>query len=184
MDDEKNTELKPEDIEDDIDSLEAALEEEKAKAEKYLKNWQRAEADFTNYKKRTDQEKGETAQFANMMLILNLLPILDDFERAFDTLADKLAQLTWVDGVRLIHRKFRAILETQGVSEIKTIGEKFDPSVHEAVSQGDGEEGQILDEVQKGYKLHDRLIRPALVVVGNGKNQEGEQLSESTEQGE
>jgi len=179
MDNEKNAELKPEDIEEDLDSseedigsLKEALEEEKAKAERYLKNWQRAEADFNNYKKRTDQEKGETAQFANMVLILNLLPILDDFERAFDTLADKLAQ------------KFRAILEAQGVSEVKTIGEKFDPAVHEAVSQGDGEEGQILDEVQKGYKLHDRLIRPALVVVGKGKDSEGEQLSESAEQGE
>lgn len=182
MEDEKNTEIQVEETED-VDSSKETLEEEKAKAEKYLSNWQRAEADFNNYKKRAEQEKGETAQFANMVLILNLLPILDDFERAFSTLADKLAQLTWVDGIRLIYRKFRATLEAQGVSEIKTVGERFDPAIHEAVGQGQGEEGQIIDEVQKGYRLRDRLIRPALVIVGNGKEGEVEQPSESIEQG-
>lgn len=188
MEDENNIEVEIKETEveeiEDVDSLKKDLEEEKAKAEKYLSNWQRAEADFNNYKKRVEQEKSETAQFANMVLILNLLPILDDFERAFSTLAGKLAQLTWIDGVRLIYRKLRATLEAQGVSEIKTVGEKFDPAIHEAVSQKEGKEGQIIDEIQKGYKLRDRLIRPALVIVGNGKEGEGEQqLSESMEQG-
>ena len=163
---------------DDIDSIKKSLEEEKAKAERYLSNWQRAEADFDNYRKRTEQEKGETARFANSLLVLNLLPILDDFERAFNSLSLKLAQLSWVDGIRLIHRKLQATLEAQGLSEIKTVGGNFDPAVHEAVTQGEGEEGKVIEELQKGYKLHDRVIRPALVVVGKGKEEKKEEEEE------
>ncbi|TET86953.1 MAG: nucleotide exchange factor GrpE [Dehalococcoidia bacterium] len=163
---------------EDIDSLKKSLEEEKAKAERYLSNWQRAEADFNNYKKRADQERGEVARFANIALVLNLLPVLDDLERAFNSLPATLAQLTWIDGIRLIHRKLQAILEAQGLSEIKTVGESFDPTVHEAVSQGEGEEGKVIEELQKGYKLHDRVIRPALVVVGKGKEEEKEEKKE------
>ncbi len=157
---------------EDIDSLKKSLEEEKAKAERYLSNWQRAEADFDNYKKRVEQERSETDRFASMVLILNLLPVLDDFERAFNSLSAKLAQLTWIDGIRLIYRKLQATLEARGFSEIRAIGESFDPTVHEAVSQGEGEEGKVIEELQKGYKLHDRVIRPALVVVGKGKEEE------------
>jgi molecular chaperone GrpE len=160
---------------EDVDSLKKALEEEKAKAEKYLSNWQRAEADFDNYRKRIEQERSETDRFANTVLILNLLPVLDDLERAFNSLSAKLAQLTWIDGIRLIYRKLQAILETRGLTEIKTVGENFDPTVHEAVSQGEGEEGKVIEELQKGYKLHDRVIRPALVVVGKGKKEKKEE---------
>ena len=173
MEEENAPELEAEEVED-IDSLSKALEEEKSKAEKYLSNWQRAEADLNNYKKRVEQERSEISQFANMAFILNLLPIVDDFERAFNTLPDKLAQLTWIDGIRLISRKLWVTLEAQGISEIKTVGEKFDPAIHEAVRQGDGAEGEVIEELQKGYKLRDRLIRPALVVVGRGKEGEGE----------
>ena len=109
-----------------------------------------------------------------MAFILNLLPIVDDFERAFNTLPDKLADLTWIEGIRLIGRKLWVTLEAQGISEIKAVGEKFDPAVHEAVRQGDGPEGEVLEELQKGYKLRDRVIRPALVVVGGGEGCEKE----------
>ena len=160
---------------EDIESLKKALEEEKAKAERYLRNWQRAEVDFQNYKKRLEQEKEEESKFANRMLILKLLPILDDFDRAFGTLSLRLAGLSWVDGIRIIYRKLQAILETEGISEIKALGEKFDPACHEAVMQAEGEEGKVIEEVQKGYKLHDRVIRPALVVVGKGEEPVKEQ---------
>jgi molecular chaperone GrpE len=167
---------------EDIDSIKRSLEEEKAKAERYLSNWQRAEADFDNYRKRTEQEKSETARFANSLLILNLLPVLDDFERAFNSLSLKLAQLSWVDGIRLIHRKLQAILEARGLSEISSVGESFDPTVHEAVTQGEGEEGKVIEELQKGYKLHDRVIRPALVVVGKGKEEEKKEEGEKPDE--
>ena len=146
-----------------------ALTEEKERAKSYLANWQRAQADLINYKRRAEQEKEELTKFANAMLILNLLPTLDDLERALTSLSPRMAGLTWVDGIRLIYRKLQAILEAQGLTEIKTVGEHFDPGLHEAVMQGEGEEGRIIEEVQKGYRLHDRVIRPALVVVGKPK---------------
>lgn len=174
MEQENNTEKTVEDLED-IYSLRKCLDDEKNKAEKYLCNWQRAEADFNNYKKRVEQERCDTAKFANLTLIMNLLPVLDDFERAFNTIPDKLSKLTWVDGINLILRKLQATLEAQGISEIIALGEDFNPAVHEAVGQTEGEEGKITEELQKGYKLGDRLIRPALVMVGHGKQDKGKE---------
>jgi len=140
--------------------------------QRYLENWRRAEADFENYKRRVEQERTESAKFAGMPLILNILPIVDDLDRAFKSIPEKLAHLTWTDGIRLIHRKLQATLEAQGVTEIKALGETFDPSVHEAVGQTLGEEGKVVEEAQKGYKLHGRVIRPAFVIVGNGSLRE------------
>jgi len=153
----------------DAETLKRALAEEKEKAEKYLANWQRAEADFGNYKRRTEQERSELGTSANAALILSLLPVLDDFERAFALLPPKSAGRTWVEGMSLIQRKLQGVLEAQGLVEIKAVGEVFDPNLHEAVAHHDGEEGVVIGEVQKGYKLGDRVLRPTLAVVGRGK---------------
>ena len=170
---EQTSQVEPEvTAEEDIEALKQALAEEKAKAETNLAGWQRAQADFVNFKRRSEQEKEEISKFANATLILNLLPILDDLERAFTSIPSHLASLTWVDGVRLIERKLQAILEIQGLSPIKTVGEPFDPTLHEAAMHVKGEEGMVIEELQKGYKLHDRVIRPAMVVVGNGEEEE------------
>ncbi len=157
---------------EDIETLKQSLAEEKAKAEAYLANWQRAQADFINYKRRSEQEKEEISQFANTILMLSLLPVLDDLERALASIPPHLARLTWVDGIRLIERKLRASLEAQGLSPIKALGEPFDPKLHESAMHGKGKEGIVIEELQKGYKLHDRVIRPAMVVVGNGEEEE------------
>jgi len=154
---------------EDIEGLKEALTEARAKAEANLAGWQRAQADFINYKKRSEQEKQELGKFANSVLILNLLPVLDDFERAFSSLPPKTAKLSWVDGIKLIERKLWAVLQAQGVSPIKALGEPFDPTLHEAVRQDKGKEGIVIEEIQKGYMLEDRVIRPAMVVVGNGE---------------
>ncbi len=161
---------------EDIEALKQALAEEKEKAEGYLANWQRAQADFINYKRRNEQEKEEISKFANAMLILNLLPILDDLERALTSIPPHLAKLTWVDGIRLIERKLQASLEAQELSPIKAEGEPFDPKLHEAAMYSKGKEGMVIEELQKGYRLHDRVIRPTMVVVGNGE--EGERKEE------
>jgi len=160
---------------EDIEALKQALAEEKAKAEANLAGWQRAQADFINYKRRSEQEREELGMFANSGFILKLLPILDDWERALASIPDDLADPSWVDGIRLIERKFRGILEAQGLSPIKAVGEPFDPKLHEAAMQGKGKEGIVVDELQKGYKLYDRVIRPAKVVVGNGEEEEKEE---------
>lgn len=153
---------------DDAEALKQALAEQKQKADVYLANWQRAGADLANYKRQVEQEKQSQAAFANAMLISSVLPILDDMERAFETLDPKLAGLTWVDGMRLISRKLQAILEAQGLQRITTVGLDFDPKLHEAVMEVEGEQGKVVSELQKGYKLHDRVLRPAIVTVGRG----------------
>jgi len=170
-----SSEVEPEVAEtEDIESLKQALAEEKGKAETYLANWQRAQADFINYKRRSEQEKEEVSKFANAILMFSLLPILDDLERAFISIPPHLDKLTWIDGIRLIERKLQASLEAQGMTLIKALGEPFDPNLHEAVRQDKGKEGIVIEELQKGYKLHDRVIRPTMVVVGNGEEEEKE----------
>ncbi len=170
-----NSQVEPEVAEvEDIEALKQALAEEKKKAEANLANWQRAQADFINYKRRSEQEKEEIGKFANTMLMLNLLPILDDLERAFTSTPPQMAKLTWLDGIRLIERKLRASLEAQGLSQIKALGEPFDPKFHEAAMHGKGKEGIVIEELQKGYMLHDRVIRPTMVVVGNGEEEKEE----------
>lgn len=153
---------------------EQALAEAKAEAEEYLAGWQRAKADFINYKRRSEQEKEEIGKFANAMLISSLLPVLDDLERALSSIPPRLAKAEWVKGIRLIERKLRANLEAQGLSAIEALGEPFDPNLHEAMRQDKGEEGIVIAEIQKGYKLHDRVIRPSKVVVGGGEEAEEE----------
>ena len=163
------------------DRAEAAPELGAPDAQRYLDNWRRAEADFENYRKRIEQERADTAKFAGMPLILNILPVLDDLDRAFRSIPEKLAHLTWTDGIRLIHRKLQATLEAQGVTEIKALGETFDPSIHEAVGQTAGEDGKIVEEAQRGYKLHGRVIRPAFVIVGNSKRPDKNEPEPSTD---
>jgi molecular chaperone GrpE len=153
------------------ESLEEALAEARKKAEEYLANWQRTQADFINYKRRTEQERQEFNNFANANLVLGLLPVLDDLERALEAVPPKYKKHDWVEGVRLVERKFKTILEGQGVRPIKALGETFDPRFHEALRQDKGKEGLVLEEFQKGYTLHDRLLRPARVVVGNGEEE-------------
>ena len=168
-------EVEPEVTEiEDIETLKQALAEEKAKAEANLAGWQRAQADFINYKRRNEQEKEEIGKFANSVLMLNLLPILDDLERAFASIPPQLAKLSWVGGIKLIERKLWTSLEAQGLSQIKALGEPFDPRLHEAAMHAKGKDGIVIEELQKGYKLHDRVIRPTMVVVGNGEEEEKE----------
>ena len=167
------TKLEPEVTEvEDIEALKQALAGEKAKAEANLAGWQRTQADFINYKRRSEQEKEEAIKFANSQLMLNLLPILDDLERAFASIPHRLAKFSWVDGIRLIERKLQVTLEAQGLSPIKALEEPFDPHQHEAIRQDKGKEGIVIEDVQKGYKFRDRVIRASKVVVGNGEGEE------------
>ena len=160
--------------EKDVVALEQALAEEKEKASSHLANWQRSQADFINYKRRSEQEKEEIRKFANSALILNVLPVLDDLERAFASIPPKLDKLSWVEGIRLIERKLRNSLETLGLSPIEAMGKPFDPKFHQAAMHRKGREGIVIEELQKGYKLHDRVLRPVTVVVGNGETEEEE----------
>jgi len=154
-----------------VAALKQALAEEQEKAETSLAGWQRAQADFVNYKRRAEQEKAEIGEFTSAMLVLELLPVLDDLERALDATPGDLGEHSWVDGIKLIERKLWMTLEAKGLSPMKALGETFDPNLHEAVMQGKGKEGIVVEELQKGYKFHNKVIRPARVVVGNGEEE-------------
>ncbi len=125
----------------------------------------RLAADFENYKKRAARERQEYVKLANERLLAELLPVLDDLERAL-TAAEQHEEAQLEDGVRLVHRSLATLLERHGITAIETDG-KFDPHVHEALlsQPSEAEEGSVIDVVQKGYKLGDRVVRPARVVV-------------------
>jgi molecular chaperone GrpE len=163
----------------DLDDLKQALADAKAKAREYLEGWQRGQADFVNYKKRLEQDKTDTIKYANAGLILKILPVLDDFERAIEAVPLSMAKDSWVGGINGIARKLENSLEAVGLNHIKAWGEVFDPSLHEAVGSSSGMEGIVVREMEKGYKLNERVLRPARVVVGNG---EGDSASEPSKE--
>ncbi|MGI8927389.1 MAG: nucleotide exchange factor GrpE [Tepidiformaceae bacterium] len=145
------------------------LAEALARAETNYKNWQRSAADFINYKRRVEMERGETARLAQAALVINLLPIFDDLDRAVATVDANLAGLNWVQGIVAIQRKFAQLMEAMQVREIAAAGEPFDPALHEAVGRQPGEDNKVLHVVQKGYQLGERVVRPAMVIVGAGE---------------
>jgi molecular chaperone GrpE len=155
-----------------VERLEEAIRERdtaRQQAEEHLRNWQRSAADFSNFKRRTDDERAVAAQFSNAVLIGKLLSVLDDFDRALESVPDD-AHESWVEGVRLVDRKLRTVLESEGVTPIEAIGQPFDPNVAEAVVHEpttDHPDHEVIGELQRGYRLHDRVIRPALVRVAN-----------------
>ena len=128
-------------------------------------------ADFSNYRKRTDAERAEFAKFAKADLIAKLLDVLDAYDRALATVPDDLKGSSWAEGMWLIERKLRQILENEGLKGIDSLGEAFDPYKHEAVAhvESDAPEGTVITEHQKAYRLHDRVIRPAMVTVAKKK---------------
>jgi molecular chaperone GrpE len=140
----------------------AALETERDEA---IDRWKRAAADFDNYKKRAARERQEYVTLANERFVKELLPILDDLERALAAVGEH-QEAAVEEGVRLVHRSLASLLERNGVNEIDAEG-KFDPHVHEALlsQPSDAEEGSVIDVVQKGYTLGDRVVRPARVVI-------------------
>ena len=139
----------------------------------YHKNWQRSAADFINFKRRVEQERSETARMATAALVINLLPVYDDLDRAVGTVDANLAGLNWVQGIIAIQKKFASLLEAMNVTEVPAEGQPFDPERHEAVGQQPGAAGQVLHVLQKGYQFGDRLIRPAMVIVGDGSPANG-----------
>ena len=153
----------------DVESLQQALAVEKETSNKYLANWQRAQADFSNFKKRTEQEKSETIKFANSLLMASLLPAVDDLERALESVPEEVKKAAWVEGIELIYKKMMTALEDQGLCVMDAMDQEFDPNFHQAVLYEEGDEGKVMEELQKGYMLHDRLIRPCMVKVGKAK---------------
>jgi molecular chaperone GrpE len=145
-----------------------------AKAEEHLNDLKRLAAEFENYKKRTAREQAALAGRAAERLVKELLPIVDDLERALEA-AEQHEEAKLEEGVRLVHRQLASVLEREGLAEIETDG-KFDPHVHEALlaQPSDADEGSVIEVLQKGYRLGDHVLRPARVVVAAPKESSGD----------
>jgi len=156
-----------------ISELEQELARERDKATEYMHNWRRAEADFANFRRRTRQEQEAQAKYASADLFYELLSVLDNFTRAFQTLPSSLREFTWINGIALTELQLRGTLQRYGVTAIETRGKTFDPREHQAVvyeETDEAPENTILEEIQAGYKLHDRVLRPAMVKVARARS--------------
>ncbi|MDZ4765559.1 MAG: nucleotide exchange factor GrpE [Chloroflexota bacterium] len=147
-----------------IEQLDAA----QAQAKQYMDGWQRERAEFANFKRRTERERTETYQNASADVIKLLLPIIDDFERAMANLPADLVSNPWVSGVGMVGRKFERLLENFNVKAVDPLGDIFDPSLHEAISMEDStsvESGRVIETLQRGYLVGERVLRPAMVRI-------------------
>jgi len=160
------TESEPVQAQQPVDpELQAARDEAQATFARY----QRLAADFENYKRRTRQDLTDRTQFANEELLGKLLPLRDNLQRALEH-APEGTDRNWFDGIKMVVRQFDDVLQAQGLSTIPAVGEKFDPAQHEAIASeetDEHEEGTIVEEMQPGYRLHNRVIRPTLVKVAH-----------------
>jgi len=152
-----------------IEELSNQLVAANAQSDEYLSALQRERAEFLNYKRRTAEERERDLGLAGDDLIRKVLGVADDFDRAIDARPAELAENSWAEGVAVIDRKLRSLLESEGVTEIDAApGRRFDPREHDAIANVPGTgrpEGEIVDEVRRGYRLRDRVLRPALVAV-------------------
>ena len=162
-----------EDTVDDWTALSAELQEVKAQAAEYLDGWQRARAEFVNYRRREEQQKKQTEVAVKSRVLTQLLPVIDDLERAFEAVPVDIEDNPWVNGLSLVGHKWLTSLSRVGLSVLPVQpGDAFDPSYHEALTHephSDFDEGAIIQIVQRGYKLDDVVLRPALVRVSSGK---------------
>jgi molecular chaperone GrpE len=154
--------------------VEDRLAAAEAEAEAHLNDLKRLAAEFENYRKRVGREQESLSARATERLVKELLPIVDDLERALAA-AEEHAEAQLEDGVRLVHRQLAGVLEREGLTEIATAG-KFDPHVHEALlsQPSDADEGTVIEVLQKGYSLGDRVLRPARVVIAAPRETDGD----------
>ena len=151
-----------------VEEFQTEIEALRAQADEYLDGWQRSRAEFANYKKRTEREKEEMHAQVTGKILTHYLDIIDDLERALRDQPMESGSNAWAEGINLIYIKLKAILESEGIEPIAADGITFDPNFHEAISyeeNDDHQDGQVIEVVQRGYKLGDRVLRPAMVRV-------------------
>jgi molecular chaperone GrpE len=172
---EQEEQVLEEKVTDEQEALAAELEEAKGQAAEYLDGWQRARAEFANYRRRQEQQRKQVNVAAKSDVLSHLLPVMDDLERAFEAVPEDVQKSSWVTGLSLVHQKWLTALQKVGVSVLSDKpGDAFDPGIHEALTHEPNEtfdDGSIIQVIQRGYKLNDVILRPALVRVSSGKIQ-------------
>ncbi len=153
---------------DEVAGLHSHIEKLEAEAAEQKDNYLRTLAEFQNYRRRNEEQRGEIVQMANVDLIKGILPVLDNFERALIASEQSQSYEALINGVQLTLKQLSTFFQKSGIVPIETIGKEFDPSVHEAVirdEESELPENSIVAELQKGYTMHGRVIRPAMVKV-------------------
>ncbi|MGA3058487.1 MAG: nucleotide exchange factor GrpE [Candidatus Limnocylindrales bacterium] len=167
----------------EIDRLRAELDAAQAQTAEHKASLQRTAADFANFRRRTAEDRDRELGLASESLLRKLLAIVDDFDRALDSMPEDLKGVGWIEGITLLDRKLRALLESEGVTAIEAVGQPFDPREHEAIASvpATGKpDGEVVAEVQRGYRLRDRVLRPAMVAVaGGGEATGGDAISQT-----
>ena len=177
----------PDEAQDEASLMKAEMEEALREKEQFKAMAQRAQADLENYRRRAVDEQIEIRRNAGTTLLLKFLGVVDDIDRAIELMPADVAGSGWVDGLELIQRNMKSILDSEGVEKIEAKGRRFEPWEHEAVSYQetpDGEDGVVTDVFREGYKLHDRVLRAAQVVVSKApapKKDETETSEQETE---
>lgn len=142
----------------------------KTEVEETQQRFVRAQADFDNFRRRTQKEKEELAKYASMKLVTELVPVIDNFERAMATVPEGTESESFSKGIQMIFRQLETVLNNEGLTAMDTVGQPFNPEFHQAIMQVESdeyEEGTVVEEVQKGYMLKDKVLRPAMVKVSS-----------------
>ena len=153
-----------------IAALEEEVDQAQAKADENLDGWQRALADFSNYRKRVERERDQFQQESRGSVLKSYLEIVDDLERALKNRPEDGEGAEWAEGIELIYRKLQTMLENEGVVPMEAVGQTFDPNLHEAIFQEESEDhdsGVIIEVIQQGYMLGERVLRPARVRIAS-----------------
>ncbi len=174
---ERKEEINKKEAPEDFKKCEEDLLKVKKERDEYLAGWQRERADFSNFKKEQVKVFEDIQKFANLNFILEILPILDNFEMAIRHLPENLKNDEWANGIIQIREQFKNIFKSQEIEEIKTENEKFNPEFHEAIErvESEKEEGTIIEEVQKGYLMNGKILRPSRVKVAVKKPTDNKQ---------
>lgn len=183
-DSDDSAELTLEELRSEVATAQEALAAKDEDLQQVREALARARADFANFRRRTQQEQEEQAKFGTALLVAEFLPILDNFERALDTIPRELRFFSWLQGVDLVHQMARNVLEKRGLEPIDTQDKPFDPNYHEAVlreGEDDGSDVVVFEELQKGYVMYDRVLRPSLVKVGPPQSEDAAADQESDE---
>jgi len=152
-----------------VNELEQRIAALELEAEEQKNNWLRSVADFKNYKRRTESEREDLIRNASARLLMKLLPVVDDLQRAMEHVPEEVSNNQWLGGVKMVQRKLETILEGEGLQPIAALGQEFDPNFHEAVMYEEANEDQankVVQELQRGYTLGERVLRPTMVKVG------------------
>ncbi len=156
-------------LESTLADLQARIQQLEQESASYKDSYLRAAADLKNFKRRTEEERANLIRNATARLIMKLLPVLDDFDLAMQHVPPEVAETPWFGGMEGMYRKLQLVLESEGVTPIEALGQPFDPHFHEAVMHepaGPGQVGKVTADLRRGYTLHDKVVRPSMVKVG------------------